>query len=79
MRTIEEVVKEIEERLHQPFAITDSDKGFKAALHFVLAFIKTDLPCSHLFSDMLAKEMPGVVKFCAKCGERLDYVDNGKL
>ena len=81
MRTIEEVVKEIEERLHQPFAITDSNKGFKQALQFVLAFIKTDPPCAHRYFIDAEVLMPGTYSHCPECGQNMkeNHADNGKL
>ena len=78
MRTIEEVVKEIEERLKVP-AVSEHQKGWLGALKFILNFIKSDPGCAHLFSYYLNEERPGQIKFCAECGERLDYADNGKL
>lgn len=78
MRTIEEVVKEIEEELKVP-AMSQHQKGWLDGLRFILAFINSDPVCAHLFSYYLNEERPGQIKFCAECGERLDYADNREL
>jgi len=85
MRTIEEVVKEIEERLQrrsrERFAVTPRDEGFNAALRIILAFINTDPPCLHRYFIDAEVLMPGTYSYCPECGQNMkeNHADNREL
>jgi len=81
MRTIEEVVKEIEERLRRPYREIESDIHFRLALQFVFNFIHSDPPCLHKYFTDADVLMPGTYIYCPECGQNMkeNHADNGKL